>query len=587
MRFYLLFVLLASAKILSAQNVTAIPVTVLPSQLMESSGLEKTGPNMFWSHNDSGNQPDIYGFDSSGTLIKIITVTNASNVDWEDLAQGDNGEFYIGDFGNNNNDRSAANNTALTIYIIPPPGGIVGTTTTAQSIVFEYEDRDLNAPYTNHNFDMEGFFFFNDSLHLFSKNRTNPANGWVKHYILPAEPGNYTAMLVDSFNNGGYMITSADIAPHKNTVALLSNNRIFLYTCFTGSKFLSTGHVTSIGVALTQKEAIVFSTDDRVYITDEYFSPTVGQTLYRAELSGFISPQLQIGSVAVDSICPGLQNGEISVIPEGGYQPYTYTWSSGDSGDIIDSLVADTYTVHITDSHGCFVDSTILVGGYTNLPAITATVTPTCPCDSAGIIETNIAGGVGPFQYAWGGDLTNDTLANLPAGDYPLIVTDGNGCLYDTTFTVPQYDTIRPVISLYEQYLVSNDSNIVYWSHDGFLLATVNDTIYVNGLWGYYTVTVLDSNGCHITSEVYDHYHIGLDNAAASPENIILSKTDNSYILNNTSNQNYTVQVYALDGRLIASIPINAGALQELTMPVEALHIFAISNGKTTRSLIK
>lgn len=586
----MLFVLLASAKILSAQSVTAIPVTVLPSQLIESSGLEKTGPNMFWSHNDSGNQPDIFGFDSSGTLIKTITVTNAINVDWEDLAQGDNGEFYIGDFGNNNNDRSAANNTPLTIYIIPPPGSISGSTTTAQSIVFEYEDRDFNAPYTNHNFDMEGFFFFNDSLHLFSKNRTNPANGWVKHYILPAVPGNYTAMLVDSFNNGGYMITSADIAPHKNTVALLSNNRIFLYNCFTGSRFLSTGHVTSIGITLTQKESIVFSTDDRVYITDEYFSPTVGQRLYRAELSGFISPQLQIGSVAVDSICPGLQNGEISVIPEGGYQPYTYTWSNGDSGDIIDSLVADTYTVHITDSHGCFVDSTILVGGYTNLPAITATVTPTCPGDSAGIIETNIIGGVAPFQYAWGGDLTNDTLANLPAGDYPLIVTDGNGCPFDTSFTVNEYDVIIPILTWQPfDYLVSSDSATAYWLLNGemYFFSVANDTIIPGPNFGTFQAVSIDENGCVLVSNEYYYGEGGTNEGSKAINNPIVSKTDNGYILNNTSNQNYTVQVYALDGRLITSIPLNAGALQELTMPVEALHIFAISNGKTTRSLIK
>lgn len=515
MRYCLLILLLGCVKALLAQSVTVVPVTVLPNAIAETSGLERTAPNRFWSHNDSGNQPNIFAFDTSGTLIKTITLTNATNVDWEDLAQGDNGDFYIGDFGNNNNDRSAANGTPLTIYVIPPPDGITGNTTTAQSIVFEYQDRDFNAPSNNHNFDMEAFFFFNDSLHLFSKNRTNPTTGFTKHYILPAVPGNYTAMLVDSFNNGGNMITSADIAPHKNTVALLAYNAIYLYDCFSGSKFLSTGHFTSINIALTQKEAILFSTDDKVYITDEYFNSTIGQKLYRANLSGFISPQLQIGSVVVDSVCPGYQNGQITIVPDVGYLPLTYTWSNGDGGPTADSLSTDTFTVHVTDSHGCVVDSAIAIG---------------------------------------------------------------------------EYNVVQPVVTLVGGVLISNNPNTSGWllNNEPFFLSVPNDTLNPGPNWGYYRAVVDYGSNCNVVSDSVAYLHIGLDNTASSPENIIISKTNNGYILNNISNKNYTVKVYAVDGRLLHSIPINEGGLQELTMPVEALHIFVYStNNSKQYSIIR
>jgi hypothetical protein len=120
----------------NSQSVTPLVVTNMPGIINESSGLEKTGSNFFWSHNDSGGQPEIYGFDSSGTLLKTIDVTNASNFDWEEIAQGDNGEFYIGDFGNNSNNRSVANGNPLRIYIISDPD-LLGTTTTAGILQFE------------------------------------------------------------------------------------------------------------------------------------------------------------------------------------------------------------------------------------------------------------------------------------------------------------------------------------------------------------------------------------------------------------------------------------------------------------------
>src|SRR4051794_10099624 len=39
-----------------------------------------------WTHNDSGGKPDLYVVDdSTGKAIKTVTITNAANVDWEDV----------------------------------------------------------------------------------------------------------------------------------------------------------------------------------------------------------------------------------------------------------------------------------------------------------------------------------------------------------------------------------------------------------------------------------------------------------------------------------------------------------------------
>jgi hypothetical protein len=341
---------LLSSFIFSQAAAPIYSVCSLPSVINESSGIEKTGPNTFWSHNDSGGQPAIYKFDSSGVLLKTLTITNATNIDWEDIAQDQTLKtMYVGDFGNNNNNRSVANSNGLKIYRVSDPDLIAGNTTTAGIINFEYADRNFSAPATNHNFDMEGFFFFNDSLHLFTKNRTSPTNGLIKHYILPSTPGTYTAMVVDSFNNAGVRITGADISPNKKTVTLVANDKIWLFSCFKGSKFISTGTSTVLTMALTQKEAIVFSGDSVVYVTDE---DTGGGTrrLYRANLAASLTPSIILN---VTTSTPLLCSGQTATINVSGAN--TYTWSTSVTGQSItvSPTVTTTYSVTGTATTGC------------------------------------------------------------------------------------------------------------------------------------------------------------------------------------------------------------------------------------------
>ena len=89
----------------------------------ESSGLiaSRTTPGSYWTHNDSGNGPIIYAFDSSGRRRGVWRVTGAISDDWEDIGAGPGPEpnksyLYIGDIGDNIGNRSE-----IIIYRIPEP----------------------------------------------------------------------------------------------------------------------------------------------------------------------------------------------------------------------------------------------------------------------------------------------------------------------------------------------------------------------------------------------------------------------------------------------------------------------------------
>lgn len=286
-----------------SQTVQLREITALPAELAETSGITVSNANLIWSHNDSGGEPVLYSVDTLGTIGRTLTVTNATNVDWEDLTQDAQGNVYIGDFGNNANSRKN-----LCIYTIPNPDSFVENSVTAGIIRFTYADQTAFPPAdAQKNFDAEAFVALNDSLFLFSKNQTNPFSGYTRLYKLPAIPGTYTLMPVDSFLVDPApvkgQITSAAISPDGKTLALLTYGQLLLFRNFTGSHFFK-GTVTRLAFpAITQKEAVCFINDCHLYLTDEALLGT-GRHLYRATICQATGLQKSLVNPAIHLAAP-------------------------------------------------------------------------------------------------------------------------------------------------------------------------------------------------------------------------------------------------------------------------------------------
>lgn len=86
------------------------PVTVGAIEspdITESSGIASSycQPNVFWTHNDSGDDAFIFAIDLSGKNLGTWRVAGARNDDWEDIASYKDPSgtcyLYIGDTGNN------------------------------------------------------------------------------------------------------------------------------------------------------------------------------------------------------------------------------------------------------------------------------------------------------------------------------------------------------------------------------------------------------------------------------------------------------------------------------------------------------
>jgi hypothetical protein len=257
--------------------VIQIPVVRLPSVLVESSGLAMTTPGKVWSHNDSGNESKLYSVGIDGTLLRTITVSNANNVDWEELAMDNQKRLYICDVGNNYNNR-----TDQTIYRIPDPESFDENVVTAEIIRFSYEDQTSFPPVPSAwNYDLEAVIWHSDSLFMFTKDRTTPFAGYTKMYKIPATPGTHVAKLAGSRYLGNTIssvrVTAADIHPATGKLVLLVNNRLIVFSNYPGNRFLE-GKVTeySFNKMPGQVEAIIFQSESKLYMTEEGIGSTPG-----------------------------------------------------------------------------------------------------------------------------------------------------------------------------------------------------------------------------------------------------------------------------------------------------------------------
>ncbi|MFT5893079.1 MAG: hypothetical protein ACI9Y7_003198, partial [Dokdonia sp.] len=262
--------------------------TTLPRLLEENSGISiSQDTKRLYLINDSGAGPTLFSMDlESQKIVQDITLSNAKNVDWEDLASFDN-TLFVGDFGNNDNKRKDQ-----TIYWVEDFGqiGEGSYTAFAKATTFTFEDQKKYPPKKkHHNFDVEAFFIYQSHFYLFTRNRIpqKEFDGTTKVYKIPMKEGKQTAMLIDEFktcsDREDCQITSAAIHQETGKIALLSYNKVWILENYTDDHFFS-GDIKKIKLKYTsQKESVTFKDIHTLFISEESSSKKQGN-LYTLDL---------------------------------------------------------------------------------------------------------------------------------------------------------------------------------------------------------------------------------------------------------------------------------------------------------------
>ena len=152
-----------------------------------------------------------------------------------------------------------------------------------------------------------------------------------------------------------------------------------------------------------------------------------------------ISDNLSASAVVSNVLCNGDSTGQIDLSVGLGIPPYTYQWSNGLTTQDISQLFGDSlYSCLITDSFGCFLDTSFLITQPSKIIVNPLVNNIACYGDSTGSITLNISGGINPYSVDWGSVDTN----NLIAGFYNYTVIDSNGCLLQDSVEVLQEEQI-------------------------------------------------------------------------------------------------------------------------------------------------
>lgn len=204
--------------------------------------------------------------------------------------------------------------------------------------------------------------------------------------------------------------------------------------------------------------------------------------------------------------CFGGTNGSATALASSGVGPYYYQWSpSGGTNAVANNLSAGTYSVRVTDANGCTTTAPVIISQPSDL-AVTPSFTMGTCASSNGSASVSVAGGTSPYSYSWSNGVNGtNTISNLSAGVYRVVVNDMNGCTITSSINVENSGGMSATVSAIAMPNCFGEANATatvavsggtgpfsfMWSPG------VSTSASATGLTnGHYDVTVTDANNC-------------------------------------------------------------------------------------------
>ncbi len=316
----------------------------------------------------------------------------------------------------------------------------------------------------------------------------------------------------------------------KITCLTLSQPQIVADTCAQGAGSITLNHDGTGPFTYTWAHDSSLNDSIATGLTSGQYAVTVmdanGCSDQRTYIVGSINP-LTVPISTTPDTC-GAPNGsaiiDINQIG-GGVSPYTFEWDSaagGGNAPSVTNLSAGSYTVRVTDSRGCARNvATTVASTDNNFDVDLFRDDVFCFGESTGRASALATGGNnGNYSFTWTliGDTTvlgtDSVLANIPAGNYRVRVTDldggpTGGCFFNGLVNIGQPDTFLANFEMFPTVGCTTDDGLVValprggvapyqylWS-DG----STNDSL-IGARADIYNLTITDDNGCTADAQI-------------------------------------------------------------------------------------
>jgi hypothetical protein len=257
--------------------------TVTDPDIPESSGLaaSRRSPGLFWTHNDSGDDPLVYCLDTQAKNCGVWRVAGAEAFDWEDIAAGPGPaggapSLYLGDIGDNLSQR-----TEIVVYRIPEPQPAPGPPSTKASpgTTPPADKLRLRYPDGPHNAEALAVHPTTGDVYVITKDAQSAGVYKAPAPVDTSKPtilARIGAVRLGTGTRGLELVTGADISPDGRRVAIATYAQGYELELPAGGVFDDVWAERPVPVALgprLQGESIAYRLDGKALLTTSEIVP--------------------------------------------------------------------------------------------------------------------------------------------------------------------------------------------------------------------------------------------------------------------------------------------------------------------------
>ena len=210
--------------------------------------------------------------------------------------------------------------------------------------------------------------------------------------------------------------------------------------------------------------------------------------------------------------CYKEDDGAITINVSGATPPYSYSWSTSpkDTTNTIDTLVAGTYFVVVTDTNGCVLNDTITINEPDSIRANISITNARCKNICNGTARSITLGGTPPFNYSWSNGDTTALADGLCDGTYDVIITDSEGCMGFDTIMITEPDSLLVTYDVDSVTCKDSCNGMITPVVTGgtspysfsYMPGNSSDSILMGACEGLYYSIITDNNGCYVSENI-------------------------------------------------------------------------------------
>jgi len=175
--------------------------------------------------------------------------------------------------------------------------------------------------------------------------------------------------------------------------------------------------------------------------TTEYIVSTQDEQGCVAEAKAVVIPEsLSVRFEAEAPSCPGMKDGRIQAIPDGGQVPFSIRLggSAWQPGTELIGLASGTYPLELRDAAGCWVSGEVIVEEAEPVLAAIGGNPPSCTNSCNGELAILTLQGKAPYSYYLNDSPVDSVITEMCAGTYQARIQDARGCTWTESYSLEE-----------------------------------------------------------------------------------------------------------------------------------------------------